>query len=79
MHVSMTDVYLERSLRIWKYAQNVDLRGGKLTSIIKKFIMEFLRRYCGIFLYCPIIPRLERMFGSLEMAKQLTWHATHQN
>uniref|UniRef100_A0A2N9J4U7 Transposase n=1 Tax=Fagus sylvatica TaxID=28930 RepID=A0A2N9J4U7_FAGSY len=29
--------------------------------------------------YFPIIPRLKRMFGSLEMAEQLTWHATHQS
>ena len=29
--------------------------------------------------YFPIIPRLKRMFGIIELAKQLRWHQSHKN
>ena len=68
MYTKMSVHFSRRNLLIKKNAQNVILQDGKRTTVkVKKFFGRSLR-------YFPIKPRLQRLFMSKNIDKDMRWH-----
>ena len=68
MYTKQSVHFSGRNMLIKKNAQNVILQDGKRTMVkVKKIPWKVLR-------YFPIKPRLQRLFISKDIAKDMRWH-----